>query len=45
MEWDEAQHFPVDLMRRAGAHGFLGVLIPETYGGAGLGYHEYVAII
>ena len=45
MEWDETQHFPVDLMRRAGAHGFLGVLIPETYGGAGLGYHEYVAII
>ena len=45
MEWDEAQYFPVDLMRRAGAHGFLGVLIPETYGGAGLGYHEYVAII
>ena len=45
MEWDEAQHFPIDLMRRAGAHGFLGVLIPETYGGAGLGYHEYVAII
>lgn len=45
MEWDEAQHFPVDLLRRAGAHGFLGVLIPETYGGAGLGYHEYVAII
>ena len=45
MEWDEAQHFPIDLMRRAGEHGFLGILLPEAYGGAGLGYHEYVAII
>jgi len=45
MEWDEKQHFPVDVMRLAGQHGFLGVLIPESYGGSGLGYHEYVAII
>lgn len=45
MEWDEAQHFPIDAMREAGAMGFLGVLIPEEYGGAGLGYHEYVKII
>ena len=43
-EWDESQHFPIDLMRQAGALGFLGVLIPEDYGGSGLGYHEYVSL-
>lgn len=45
MEWDEEQIFPVDLFRKAGEFGFMGVLVPEMYGGAGLGYHEYVAII
>lgn len=45
MEWDEAQHFPVDLMRELGEHGFLGVLVPEEYGGSGLGYQEYITII
>ena len=45
MEWDEAQHFPKDLMHKLGEQGFLGVFIPERYGGAGLGYHEYVSII
>ena len=45
MIWDEAQHFPVDLMRELGAQGFLGVFVPETYGGAGLGYQEYVSVI
>lgn len=45
MEWDESQHFPVDLMHNMGAHGFLGVLVPEEYGGSGLGYQEYVTII
>ncbi len=45
MEWDEAQIFPIDLMKQLGEQGFLGVLVPEEYGGAGLGYHEYVAII
>jgi len=45
MEWDEAQHFPVDVMRMLGAHGFLGVLVDEKYGGAGLGYQEYVTTI
>lgn len=44
-KWDEEQHFPKDLFHQMGAYGFLGVLVPETYGGAGLGYHEYVAII
>jgi alkylation response protein AidB-like acyl-CoA dehydrogenase len=45
MEWDESQHFPVDLMHKLGEQGFLGVLVPEEYGGAGLGYHEYITII
>lgn len=45
MEWDEAQHFPIDLMRELGKQGFLGVLVPEEYGGSGLGYQEYVSII
>lgn len=45
MEWDESQHFPVDLMHKLGEHGFLGVLVPETYGGSGLGYQEYISII
>ena len=44
-EWDESQHFPMDVLRKAGALGFLGVLIPEEYGGSGLGYHEYIAVI
>jgi alkylation response protein AidB-like acyl-CoA dehydrogenase len=45
MEWDEAQHFPVDLMKKLGKQGFLGVLVPEKYNGSGLGYQEYVTII
>ncbi len=45
MEWDEAQHFPVDLMKNLGTHGFLGVLVDEKYGGAGLGYQEYITVI
>ena len=45
MEWDESQHFPMDLMHKLGDHGFLGVLIPEEYGGSGLGYQEYITII
>lgn len=45
MEWDESQHFPMDIMHKLGEHGFLGVLIPETYEGSGLGYQEYITII
>ncbi len=45
MEWDEAQHFPIDLMHRLGEQGFLGVIVPEEYGGSGLGYHEYITVI
>lgn len=45
MEWDEAQHFPVDLFRKMGGLGLMGVLVPEEYGGSGFGYHEYVTAI
>ncbi len=45
MEWDEAQHFPVDVMKQAGSYGFLGMLVPEEYGGSGFGYHEYVTVV
>ena len=45
MEWDEAQKFPVETMKAMGELGLLGVLVPEEYGGAGFGYHEYVRAI
>lgn len=45
MEWDEAQHFPVELFKEMGRLGMMGVLVPEQYGGAGMGYQEYNAII
>jgi alkylation response protein AidB-like acyl-CoA dehydrogenase len=46
MDWDERQHMPIDLFKKQfGPAGMLGVLVPEEYGGAGLGYHEYVDTI
>jgi len=45
MEWDETQFFPVDLMHKLGELGFLGVFIPEEFGGSGLEYHAYSNII
>ncbi|MFZ1686046.1 MAG: acyl-CoA dehydrogenase family protein [Flavobacteriales bacterium] len=46
MEWDEIQHFPKKLFTdHFGPAGMLGVFVPEEYGGAGLGYHEYVDTI
>lgn len=45
MEWDEAQIFPIELFRKMGELGLMGVLVPESYGGAGLGYFEYVTVI
>ncbi len=45
MEWDESQHFPIDTMHELGKMGFLGVLVPEKYLGAGLGYQEYITVI
>jgi alkylation response protein AidB-like acyl-CoA dehydrogenase len=45
MEWDEAQEFPIHLFKELGKLGMMGVLVPEEYGGAGLGYFEYNAVI
>src|SRR5260370_7037179 len=45
MEWDEAQHFPVELQPKLAELGLLGILFPEEYGGAGLGYVEYATAI
>lgn len=44
-EWDETQTFPVDTFKKLGELGLMGVLVPEQYGGSGLGYHEYVHVI
>jgi len=45
MDWDENQTFPVDLFHKLGEMGYMGVLVPEKYGGSGLGYHEYITVI
>src|SRR5918911_2264911 len=45
MEWDESQHFPVELLPKLAELGLMGVIFPEEYGGAGLGYIEYATII
>lgn len=45
MEWDESQTFPVPLFKKLGEMGFMGVLVPESLGGSGLGYHEYITVI
>ena len=45
MEWDEAQTFPLEVFKKAGEMGFMGVLVPEALGGSGFGYHEYIAVI
>ncbi|MFL6374799.1 MAG: acyl-CoA dehydrogenase family protein [Pyrinomonadaceae bacterium] len=45
MEWDETQHFPEELRPKLAELGLMGVLFPEQYGGAGMGYVEYATII
>jgi alkylation response protein AidB-like acyl-CoA dehydrogenase len=45
MEWDESQKFPIEVFKKLGELGFMGVLVPEEYGGAGFGYFEYVTAI
>src|SRR5260221_5409747 len=45
MEWDEATHFPMEIMPNLAEMGLLGVIFPEQYGGAGLGYIEYAIAI
>ncbi|MEW6773059.1 MAG: acyl-CoA dehydrogenase family protein [Bacteroidota bacterium] len=45
MKWDEEQHFPVDLFKKMGELGLMGVLVPQEYGGSGFGYLEYITAI
>jgi len=45
MRWDESQEFPRDVFRKLGELGFLGVLVPEEYGGSDLTYMDYQAIV
>ena len=45
MEWDEKQHFPVELFKKMGELGMMGVFVPVQYGGAGFGYFEYYTIV
>jgi alkylation response protein AidB-like acyl-CoA dehydrogenase len=45
MEWDEAQIFPVEIFKKLGELGLMGVLVPEVYGGSGFGYQEYVDVL
>ncbi|MFT7344943.1 MAG: alkylation response protein AidB-like acyl-CoA dehydrogenase [Lentimonas sp.] len=45
MEWDESQEFPVEVFKKLGELGLMGVFIPEQYGGSGFGYHEYITVI
>jgi alkylation response protein AidB-like acyl-CoA dehydrogenase len=45
MKWDESQEFPINVFKELGKLGMMGVLVPEEYGGAGLGYYEYKIVI
>lgn len=45
MEYDESQKFPIDIMKQLGELGFMGILVPEKFGGADLGYIEYALIV
>lgn len=45
MKWDESQEFPVHIFKELGKLGLMGILVPEEYGGSGLGYFEYSAAI
>ncbi|HUP66275.1 MAG TPA: acyl-CoA dehydrogenase family protein [Thermoanaerobaculia bacterium] len=45
MEWDEAQHFPMEIIKKLGELGMLGIVFSEKYGGAGLSYIDYVNVI
>ncbi len=45
MQWDEEQIFPVELFKKLGEHGFMGILVPEKYNGSGLTYQEYITIL
>ncbi len=45
MEWDESQEFPIEVFKKLGELGLMGVLVPQEYGGSGMGYREYVTVV
>lgn len=45
MDWDETQYLPKDLFAKLGEQGFMGVLVPEEYGGSGMNYQAYISVI
>lgn len=45
VKWDEEEHFPVDVMKKIGDLGLLGIFVPEEYGGSGFTYDEYVTTL
>ena len=45
MEWDESQYFPVEVFKKLGELGMMGVLVPTEYGGSGFSYNEYIVVI
>ena len=45
MDWDENQTFPEELFHQLGKMGYMGVLVPEKYGGSGFDYHEYITVL
>lgn len=45
MKWDESQEFPIEVFKKLGDLGLMGVLVPEEYGGSGMSYDEYVVVI
>ncbi len=44
-EWDEKEEFPIEVFKKLGEQGLMGVIVPEKYNGSGFGYHEYVTAI
>ncbi len=45
LEWDEKQHFPLDVIKKMGELGMMGAIVDPKFGGAGLGYPEYVIVV
>ena len=45
MEWDESQEFPIHVFKKLGELGLMGVFVPESYGGSGFSYFEYITVI
>ena len=45
MKWDENQEFPLEVFKKLGELGLMGVLVPEEYGGSGFSYFEYITVI